>query len=1161
MGVIYYKLQDRYEGDRTKGCGLTTAEMDENFHFLRGYDIKDAYFEDGILTLERVNCDKIVVEGIPEYVRSVADEALESYEAPINFDWSYDRENGTLTVIVNGETYTISGFLTEPDLEFKLYVGYGLDGKGTIANPVRLSHSNDTGFYAPVEKVLGIGEELPSTNISGRRRYVTTEMKSPYGLLYNSNSAVVIDEWLQENARGWRVPSMDDWSEMLNALECDDEFRNHQVTGETSENGDVAALYLKADEFDDDPELNDFKALPTKIDNVPEEVKETSYWSRTPTGDGGLYSKELIEGQDTVIHRNSGTYDNDWRAIRLVKDVEFNSFEDEEIGGSTYKTTTMRAYKDGEFYTAKIWLAENLRLTGIDGIETLEPPIVNEEDSIKPTTHYYINTWDPFERKWVKKELQENDIFIVNDFDGSGNSQEVIVKIDENGNQVLEPHLLEITDAISDLENKLEQEKSERETEDENLSNRIENLSASTESALTEEATERQEAIENLSAATENAINQEVTDRQEAISGLSAATQTAIEDLSASTESAIENLSAETESAITQEIADREAAVENLSAETKNAIDAEISARTEAVEALENEINALSAATQSAISQEVADRDLAITALSAATDSALTEEQEARISKDEELENKINELTSGTSENISGIEDRLDGIEEDIEELYDSKVDKEIGKGLSTNDYTNAEKAKLESLKIKDVKSGDTMLEVDVNGDLISHFDVTYDQNSKKILFTGKDGASLGFVDTTDFLIDGMLENVNIVTESGVTYLRFTFNTDAGSKVISIPLTDLVTVYTVADGTVSGMPDSTQYLKISDFQIAVRVGPNGLATERSVTDAVHALADEIDNRIDEIDDELDDINDRIGTGFTDVSITYEMGQLRDYVEQAIASMDESSGKIGEQVGPWPAGTNITTVLQDVYSKINGATIDSAITWSGTTIVNAGTPVTQALQNVVNKAANEDAALAREIESLKATDSATTQEINDLKAADSALTQEINDLKAVDSAITDTIEALDERAENLEDTTSALTDSVEDLESRLHAIEEEGSAIKNLVGDGDIVVSEPDESGITHVSLLGISNPVFEIDKKRTITVAFSTGALITGETWETYFDFTTPQIEEGSKWEIDMNSDGEITPDEYVDGETEVRVTFSTNADDSIMIMARLLRP
>ena len=41
-GVIYYKLdtQFHYENDVTLNCGLTGGDIDGNFNFLRGYDIK-----------------------------------------------------------------------------------------------------------------------------------------------------------------------------------------------------------------------------------------------------------------------------------------------------------------------------------------------------------------------------------------------------------------------------------------------------------------------------------------------------------------------------------------------------------------------------------------------------------------------------------------------------------------------------------------------------------------------------------------------------------------------------------------------------------------------------------------------------------------------------------------------------------------------------------------------------------------------------------------------------------------------------------------------------------------------------------------------------------------------------------------------------------------
>ena len=39
-GVVYYKLAPGYPGDETKNCGLVGSEIDNNFFFLRGYDIE-----------------------------------------------------------------------------------------------------------------------------------------------------------------------------------------------------------------------------------------------------------------------------------------------------------------------------------------------------------------------------------------------------------------------------------------------------------------------------------------------------------------------------------------------------------------------------------------------------------------------------------------------------------------------------------------------------------------------------------------------------------------------------------------------------------------------------------------------------------------------------------------------------------------------------------------------------------------------------------------------------------------------------------------------------------------------------------------------------------------------------------------------------------------
>ena len=71
---------------------------------------------------------------------------------------------------------------------------------------------------------------------------------------------------------------------------------------------------------------------------------------------------------------------------------------------------------------------------------------------------------------------------------------------------------------------------------------------------------------------------------------------------------------------------------------------------------------------------------------------------------------------------------------------------------------------------------------------------VNYDKESKRINFynTSTGGTVLGYVDATDFIKDGMVNNVVIkeVAEKGVC-LVITFNSDSGKKAIEIPISQI----------------------------------------------------------------------------------------------------------------------------------------------------------------------------------------------------------------------------------------------------------------------------------------------------------------------------------------------------------------------------------
>lgn len=64
----------------------------------------------------------------------------------------------------------------------------------------------------------------------------------------------------------------------------------------------------------------------------------------------------------------------------------------------------------------------------------------------------------------------------------------------------------------------------------------------------------------------------------------------------------------------------------------------------------------------------------------------------------------------------------------------------------------------------------------------------------------GKDSQVLATVPAADFIKDGMLQNVELTQLEGNATLVFTFNTDAGSRVVNVNVQDLVDVYTQGNG-------------------------------------------------------------------------------------------------------------------------------------------------------------------------------------------------------------------------------------------------------------------------------------------------------------------------------------------------------------------------
>ena len=219
---------------------------------------------------------------------------------------------------------------------------------------------------------------------------------------------------------------------------------------------------------------------------------------------------------------------------------------------------------------------------------------------------------------------------------------------------------------------------------------------------------------------------------------------------------------------------------------------------------------------------------------------------------------------------------------------------------------------------------------------LLANINLTWNSaNGLKLI--GKDGTEIATIPAADFIKDGMLQNVELKAASveepvgGVTsgtFLVFTFNTDAGSKVINLNVTSLIDVYTAGDGiSVTGkviaakLDTSTEAfltvgadgIKLSGVQAAIDTEKTRATTEETrITDTVIG------------EDQLEE-----GKSVMDVILENE-----EITQQSIEKLATSAGLLnGEEIaytaptvsGEFSSTTSIMDMLNTIDEKWN--TID------------------------------------------------------------------------------------------------------------------------------------------------------------------------------------------------------------------------------------------
>lgn len=95
------------------------------------------------------------------------------------------------------------------------------------------------------------------------------------------------------------------------------------------------------------------------------------------------------------------------------------------------------------------------------------------------------------------------------------------------------------------------------------------------------------------------------------------------------------------------------------------------------------------------------------------------------------------------------------------------------------------------------VAEGDKVLGLS-NKKLSSTLNLKYDSTAKKIQLLGINNAKIAEIDATDFIKDGMVDNVEFDPETKI--LTITFNTVSGKEAIPVDLSSLVDTYTAGNG-------------------------------------------------------------------------------------------------------------------------------------------------------------------------------------------------------------------------------------------------------------------------------------------------------------------------------------------------------------------------
>lgn len=581
-GLYFYKLVSPYKEDVTKNCKLTVNEVDSNLLNLKDEDIANGEFDKktNTLKLTRNNGDVIGIDlaslmnnGITlddyhfagtgsctgdctdknsfsfKYTTNDKDENGNPVEKKFKIEfsdvdgklWVTDSDNNKHLIGTFETDKTKKAEKVENKYLREVITDGSILGNGKSGDPVRLNPTEKSGYYSPAKSLIDTrndnGSGLPVNPCKGDR-YVTLSCSSSAGRLYTMDGVKEIESKLKA---GWRIPTKQDWDNMLNAIEpC--QYQNHNDIHCHVQLGKLAGKQLKSTECwnktatsgtpSDDTYLYDDKVAEEKpispegtdkygfnvfaggygVDKNEDIIKfnkEAKYWtsSQTIKGEGfDYYVKQFQFNKSGVIQITECP--EHFLSLRLVKDFNgSNNYGAEVIGGNTYKTVLLPSLNTEHGFT--VWTAANINEDVKDENELIYNEFYKDCAGCKPT--YILHEWDG--NMWTHKVMVEGDTIVIHDpisKDDFVDSEYRIVdgKLINTNQQAYNDILSRTTPLINLVKSALETETEERNNADEELKAQSDNLGKKLDKEISDREDGIKDVRKDLEAVAEHVINE-----------------------------------------------------------------------------------------------------------------------------------------------------------------------------------------------------------------------------------------------------------------------------------------------------------------------------------------------------------------------------------------------------------------------------------------------------------------------------------------------------------------------------------------------------------------------------------------------------------------------------------------------------------------------------